>query len=70
MGKQLREVNRNIRDLAARVDPGDSSDWEFVCECGEEDCTERVGLPLSRYDELENGDDALLASGHQPRRSA
>ena len=70
MGEQLEEVNRNIRDLAARVDPGDSSAWEFVCECGEEGCTERVALPLARYDELKNADATLLAPRHQLRRSA
>jgi len=67
---RLGDVNRTIRDLAAKVDPHDSSAWEFVCECGEEGCTERVGLPLARYDELRDGDGALLAPGHQPRRSA
>lgn len=70
MVKQLQEVNHNIRDLAAEVDPYDSSAWEFVCECGEEDCTERLGLSLARYDELKNTDAALLAPGHQLRRSA
>jgi hypothetical protein len=66
----LGEVNRSIRDLAAKVDPHDSSMWEFVCECGEEDCTERVGLALARFDELKHADLALLAPGHPPRRSA
>ena len=70
MGEPLGEVNRSIRDLAARVDPSDSSAWEFVCECGAEGCTERVGLPLARYDELKSVATALLAPGHQLRRSA
>jgi len=69
MGEQLEEVNRSIRDLAAKVDPHDSSTWEFVCECGEDGCAERVGLPLARYDELKYADVALLAPGHPPRRS-
>jgi hypothetical protein len=60
----LEEVNRSIRDLAAKVDPNDVSPWEFVCECGEEDCSERVGLALARYDELRHADGALLAPGH------
>jgi hypothetical protein len=70
MSGQLGEVNRSIRDLAAKVDPHDSSTWEFVCECGEDDCIERVGLPLARYDELKHADIALLAPGHPPRLSA
>ena len=70
MGEALEEVNRNIRGLAAKVDPVDSSAWEFVCECGEEECTERVGLPLARYDELKHADGALLAPGHAQRHVA
>ena len=70
MGEPLGEVNRSIRDLAAKVDPDDSSAWEFVCECGEEGCTERLGLPLARYDELKDADATLLAQGHQLRRTA
>jgi hypothetical protein len=70
MSKPLGEVNRSIRGLAAKVDPDDSSAWEFVCECGEEGCIERVGLPLAVYDDLKNSDVVLLAPGHQLRRSA
>jgi hypothetical protein len=70
MSGLLGEVNRKIRDLAADVDPHDASKWEFVCECGEEGCTERVGLPLDRYDELKHADVALLAPGHALNRSA
>jgi hypothetical protein len=70
MSELLGEVNQRIRDLAARVDPHDASNWEFVCECGEQGCTERVGLPLVRYDELRTADAVLLAPGHALRRSA
>jgi hypothetical protein len=70
MGEALEEVNRNIRGLAAEVDPDDSSAWEFVCECGEEGCTERLGLPLAVYDALKNADVELLAPGHRLRRRA
>jgi hypothetical protein len=62
--KQLEDVNRNIRDLAAKLDPHDAELWEFVCECGDAGCTERVGLPLGRFDELKESDGALLAPGH------
>jgi hypothetical protein len=70
MSELLGEVNRRIRDLAAEVDPQDVSRWEFMCECGEGGCTERVGLPLARYDELKNADGALFAPGHPLSRSA
>ena len=64
MSELLGEVNRSIRDLAATVDPQDSSTWEFVCECGEHGCSERFSLPLARYDELKHAGVALLAPGH------
>jgi hypothetical protein len=70
MSNLLGEVNDRIRALAARVDPHDVSKWEFVCECGERGCTERVGLPLDRYDELKSADATLLAPGHALARSA
>ena len=70
MSELLGEVNRTIRDLAAEVDPQDVSSWAFVCECGEEGCAERVGLPLARYDELKGTAGALLAPGHALKRSA
>ena len=70
MSELLKKVNRSIRDLADKVDPHDSSPWAFVCECGEEGCTERVGLPLARYDELKGADGALLAPGHPLTRLA
>jgi hypothetical protein len=68
MSELLGEVNRRIRDLAAAVDPDDSSAWEFVCECGEDGCSERVGLPLALYDDLRDAEVALLAPGH-PRKA-
>jgi hypothetical protein len=71
MGELLGEVNRSIRDLAEKVDPeDDSTTWQFVCECGETDCTERVGLSLARYDSLKDDDVAVLAHGHRIERSA
>ena len=70
MSELLAEVNRRIRDLAAKVDGHDSSAWEFVCECGGEGCSERVGLPLALYDDLKHADVELLAPGHPLRRSA
>jgi hypothetical protein len=70
MSEPLRQVNQRIRDLAADLASHDVSDWEFVCECGDRTCTERVGLALALYDDLKDADVALLAPGHPLRRSA
>ena len=69
MGDLHGEVNQRIRGLAAEVDPQDHSSWEFVCECGEKGCTERLGLTLALYDDLKTADIALLAPGHPQKRS-
>ena len=66
MSHGLEEVNRTIRALAERMDPADSSDWGFVCECGADGCNERIGLSLARYDALRTAARALLAPGHRP----
>ena len=68
MSGLLGEVNRSIRALAATMDTRDSLSWQFVCECGEEGCSERVGLSLARYDALKEADGALLAPGHRLSR--
>ena len=65
----LAEVNSNIRRVAADVDSDHDTVWDFVCECGSDDCFEQVGLPLARYDELKNADAALLAPGHPLRKA-
>lgn len=69
MGELLREVNRTIRGLAAEVDPDDAFDWQFVCECGDPGCNEKVGLPLARYDALKGGGVAVVAPGHWLKRA-
>ena len=60
----LGEVNTNIRRVAADVDSDHETVWDFVCECGSDDCFEQVRLQLARYDELRNTDAVLLAPGH------
>jgi len=70
--EQLEAVNRKVREFAARIewiDPDHHPTWEFLCECGLEDCTEHVRLPLSDYDELRTADGTLLAPGHVRRRA-
>jgi hypothetical protein len=72
MRELLRDVNQRIRGLATKLDPDDVAvaDWEFVCECGDQGCTETVGLSLALYDDLKDTDVALLAPGHALRLSA
>ena len=67
MTELLGEVNRYIRDLAAKTDPHNDSIWQFVCECGQASCHERVLLQLAQFDALETADEAVIAPGHHLR---
>ena len=45
----FREVNEHVRRLA---DPGDPSqpEGDFICECSQDTCMERVHVPLATYE--------------------
>ena len=66
------EVNRNIRMAVKRFDvpalDGDES-WDFLCECGNEDCGQWVTLTLKAYEALLRADEPVLAAGHELSRS-
>ena len=61
------EVNRNVRLAVERFDvPGLADEsWDFLCECGAEDCQTWVTLPLARYEMLQRADEPILAAGHE-----
>jgi hypothetical protein len=63
--RQLVEVNRRIRSEAAEAPGGGGAiDCRFVCECGDEACTELVVLSPTLYDDLKANEIALLADQH------
>jgi hypothetical protein len=45
----FRSVNERIAEAAARFDNGDATDAEFLCECGDPACSERLEVPLDEY---------------------
>jgi hypothetical protein len=47
----FREVNERIEDLAERFDLEDQP-LDLVCECGNGDCTERISMSHSEYEEI------------------
>jgi hypothetical protein len=47
----FREVNERIEDLAERFNLQDRP-LDLVCECGDENCTERISMTLAEYEEL------------------
>lgn len=58
----FREVNERIAENAKRFEAGST---EFICECGDPQCTERVEATLDDYEEVRaDGATFLLSPGH------
>ena len=45
----FRDVNERVEDTAERFMLGEDVAQEFLCECGDTDCTERITLTLREY---------------------
>ena len=61
----FREVNERIEDLTRRFDVG-QGELDLICECGNADCTERIAMSVSDYEQLRS-DPTLFAvvAGHE-----
>ena len=59
----FREVNEAIARTAERYAADDAN---FVCECGDPDCAERVHASLDEYETVrEDGTQFLVCEGHE-----
>jgi hypothetical protein len=62
----FREVNERIAESADRFDADGA---EFVCECADQACTDRVEATLDEYREIRgDGTHFLLSPGHEDTR--
>ena len=62
----FRDVNERIAETAERFL---SESTEFVCECDDASCTERIPTTLEAYDEVrEDGTQFLVLPGHEDGR--
>jgi hypothetical protein len=62
----FRDVNERIAESAERFD---AERAEFVCECSDQACTERVSASLDEYERARSdGTHFLLRPGHEDRR--
>jgi hypothetical protein len=62
----FRNVNERIAESAARFDAGDA---EFVCECSDQTCTDRVAATLDEYEQVRaDATRFLLRPGHEDTR--
>ena len=58
----FRDVNERIAESAERVD---ANPTEFVCECADPSCTDRVPVTLAEYENVRKQSTTfLLAPGH------
>ena len=46
----FREVNERIKDVSEEVQP--PAETDFVCECGDAECTQPMPLTLREYEEV------------------
>lgn len=61
----FREVNERLRELGESFSLV-SELAEFVCECGNSGCTERVQMPLSDYESIRSDPKwFLVVKGHE-----
>ena len=62
----FRDVNERIAESAERFDTDEAA---FVCECGDQECTERVEATLDEYERARaDGTHFLLRPGHEDTR--
>ncbi len=63
----FRDVNERIAESAERFDANKTEDkTEFVCECADPNCTERVPATLAEYERVRQTPTTfLLAPGHE-----
>ena len=66
-----RELNRNVRMAVKRFDLSglDDEAWDFLCECGADDCQDWVTLRLAQYEALQRVEEPILAPGHTLSRA-
>jgi hypothetical protein len=56
----FREVNERIRDVSS------NGDIEFLCECGDENCTQQIRLTRAEYQEVRSHPARFaIARGHE-----
>ena len=59
----FREVNERIKRMNEHLDTKDEAD--FICECGDADCTQPVSLTLAEYEDVRTrGTHFAVVPGH------
>jgi hypothetical protein len=59
----FRQVNERIEEV--NEDLGESGQSDFLCECGDDDCTSPISLTLAEYEEVRSDPTHFaIARGH------
>lgn len=62
----FREVNEQARRLSGRPESTSSGELLIICECGDDRCTERVGLPSAAYEAVRSSPRRfVVVPGHE-----
>jgi hypothetical protein len=59
----LRDVNARIREISDRFGTPEGH-YRLLCECGRDDCDERVEVEVALYAEIRRTSGYLLAPSH------
>jgi hypothetical protein len=60
----FREVNERIEEVNEKF--GDDSPADFLCECGDDDCTAPISMTLAEYEEVRSDSTHFaIAKGHE-----
>ena len=64
-----RATNREIEQTAKEWGDGSRDQLEVICECGRDDCSEKLDLTIDEYDEAhQERDQFVVASGHEDKQ--
>jgi hypothetical protein len=60
----FRQVNERIEEVNQKL--GEESLSDFLCECGDDDCTAPVSMTIAEYEEVRNQPTHFaIANGHE-----
>jgi hypothetical protein len=60
----FRQVNERIEEINEKL--GDDSYSDFLCECGDDDCTAPVSLTIAEYEQVRSDPTHfVIANGHR-----
>ena len=62
----FRDVNERVKDVDKSHNISTADYWDFLCECGNADCLERVPMTLAEYERVRsNAVQFAVVPGHE-----